>query len=328
MVVAAHPEDRGRSEHRPPVVTQSDGGEERDRLRRSFHLDRFSDHLRFERGASDRTLEAYDHDIMRMAAFLSAAGRPDPSMATTADLRSLILRLKDMGLEASSIARNISAVRTYFGFLLAEDLVTADPSDKIQAPRGWRKLPQVLTVQEIECLMNAPDLARPLAWRDRAILEFMYGSGVRVSELIDLQLRNLSVEEEVALVLGKGGKQRIVPLGRRAIGALSIYLRDVRPRLEKGRGLGRVFLNSRGQPLTRMGVWKILRRHADAAGIEKEVSPHTLRHSFATHLLEGGADLAAVQEMLGHADISTTQIYTHVDRRYLMEVHRSYHPRA
>jgi integrase/recombinase XerD len=156
----------------------------------------------------------------------------------------------------------------------------------------------------------------------------MYGSGVRVSELIDLQLRQLAIDEEVAVVLGKGGKQRLVPLGRSAISALGIYLRETRPRLERGRGGGRVFLNARGMPLTRMGVWKILRRHVQTAGIEKTVSPHTLRHSFATHLLEGGADLVAVQEMLGHADISTTQIYTHVDRKYLQEVYRRYHPRG
>jgi integrase/recombinase XerD len=296
--------------------------------RRAFLVERFLDHLRFERGVSDRTLEAYEHDITRMAAFLRAAGRASPADATAADLRALVLRLKDVGLAASSIARNISAIRTYFGFLLAEDLVVADPSERIQTPRGWRRLPEVLTVLEVERLVLAPDLAHPLAWRDRALLEFMYASGVRVSELVDLELRNLALEEEVAIVHGKGAKERIVPVGGRAVDALTIYLREVRPRLERGRGEGRVFLNARGRPLTRMGVWKILRGHVEAAGIEKPVSPHTLRHSFATHLLEGGADLAAVQEMLGHADISTTQIYTHVDRRYLAEVHRSFHPRA
>ncbi len=308
--------------------TQDALEEAADRLRRDFHLERFLDHLRFERGASDRTLQAYEHDVTRLAVFVRARGRSEPGEATTADLRALVLNLKDLGLAPSSISRNISAFRTYFGFLLAEGLVVTDPSEKLQPPRGWRKLPEVLTVGEIERLVDAPDVSRPLAWRDRALLEFMYGSGVRVSELIDLQLRDLSLDEEVALVRGKGSKERIVPLGRRAIGALSLYLREVRSRIEKGQGKGRVFLNAQGRPLTRMGVWKILRQHVEAAGIEKPVSPHTLRHSFATHLLEGGADLVAVQEMLGHADISTTQIYTHVDRRYLMEVHRSFHPRA
>ncbi|MEX0912068.1 MAG: site-specific tyrosine recombinase XerD, partial [Gemmatimonadota bacterium] len=296
--------------------------------RRDFHLHRFLDHLRFERGTSERTVEAYDHDVIRLAVFLRAHGCDDPGSATTAELRRFVLRLKDLGLAPSSIARNLSAIRTYFGFLLSEALVAADPSDRIQTPRGWRTLPEVLTHSEVARLLESPNLAHPLAWRDRALLEFMYASGVRVSELTGLQLRHLALEEEAALVQGKGSKQRIVPIGRRAVGALSLYLRETRPRIEKGKGEGRVFLNARGQPLSRMGVWKILRGHVERAGIEKPVSPHTLRHSFATHLLEGGADLIAVQEMLGHADISTTQIYTHVDRTYLAEVHRSFHPRA
>jgi len=299
-----------------------------DRLRRDFHLERFLDHLRFERGVSDRTLEAYDHDVARMAVFLASRGSRAPEAVATRELRDFVLRLKDLGLTASSISRNISAIRTYFGFLLAERLTDADPSEKLRTPRGIRSLPEVLSVEEIDRLLGAPDLSHPLAWRDRALLETMYGTGIRVSEAIDLRLRNLALEEEVALVRGKGNKERIVPIGRRAIGALTIYLRETRPRLDRGGSDGRVFLNARGAPLSRMGIWKILRGHVEAAGIEKPVSPHTLRHSFATHLLEGGADLTAVQEMLGHADISTTQIYTHVDRRYLAEVHRSYHPRA
>jgi integrase/recombinase XerD len=301
---------------------------DRDALLRRFHLPRFLDHLRFELGTSERTAEAYQHDVTRLAAFAAAAGRASPGDVTAADLRKLVLRLKDLGLAPGSIARNLSAFRTYFGFLLAEGLVTADPSEKVQTPRGWRTLPEVLSVAEVQRLLEAPDLAHSLAWRDRALLEFMYASGVRVSEAIDLLVRNLSLEEGLATVRGKGSKERIVPVGRRAIGALSLYLRETRPRLEKGRGEGRVFLNARGRPLSRMGVWKILRGHVTTAGIEKPVSPHTLRHSFATHLLEGGADLMAVQEMLGHADISTTQIYTHIDRRYLAEVHRSFHPRG
>lgn len=297
-------------------------------LARAFHLPAFLDHLRFERGLAELTLRGYEHDIARLAAFLHARGRTSPGAATTADLRALILELKDLGLAPASIGRNLSAIRTYFGFLLGESLVVADPSERVQPPKGWRTLPDVLSVDEVDRILQAPDLAHPLAWRDRAMLEFAYASGVRVSELIGLRLRDLSLEEEFALVYGKGSKERLVPVGRRAIGALGIYLRETRPKLEKGKGEGRVFLNARGSPLTRMGVWKILRGHVESAGITKAVSPHTLRHSFATHLLEGGADLIAVQEMLGHADISTTQIYTHVDRRYLAEVHRAFHPRA
>lgn len=297
-------------------------------IRREFQVDRFVDHLRFERGLSELTVSSYEHDIVRLASFSRTLDRITPSQVTTQDLRAFVLLLKDVGLAPSSIARNVSAVRTYFRFLLGENLVVSDPSERIDPPRGWKALPGVLSVGEIEKLMDAPDLSHPLAWRDRAMLEFAYASGVRVSELIGLPLRNLSLEDEFALVHGKGGKERLVPVGRRAVGALAIYLRETRPRLERGKGEGRVFLNARGAPLTRMGVWKILRQHVEAAGIEKHVSPHTLRHSFATHLLEGGADLVAVQEMLGHADVSTTQIYTHVDRRYLAEVHRSFHPRA
>ncbi|CAN5719328.1 site-specific tyrosine recombinase XerD [soil metagenome] len=295
---------------------------------RSYHLQSFLDHLAFERGLSDQTLNAYRHDIVRLASFLVNSGCGSPATATTAQLRIFVLKLKDLGLSASSIARNLSAIRTYFSFLISENLVVADPSDRLQTPRGWRTLPEVLSVEEVDKLLGAPDLSRPLVWRDRALLEFAYASGVRVSELISVRLVDLNLIDEFATVLGKGSKERLVPLGRRAIGALAIYLRETRPRLERGKGAGRLFLNARGAPLTRMGIWKILRGHVETAGISKPVSPHTLRHSFATHLLEGGADLIAVQEMLGHADISTTQIYTHVDRRYLAEVHRSFHPRA
>jgi integrase/recombinase XerD len=310
------------SRTRPAVAAPGDPTE------RVFQIPAFLDHLRFERGLSDPTIEAYRHDVVRLAAFLRQRGRADPPAVETTDLRAFVLQLKDLGLAPSSIGRNVSAIRTYFGFLLAENLVVGDPSERIQTPRAWRSLPEVLSVAEIEALVEAPDLSHPLAWRDRALLEFGYASGVRVSELIHLEIRNLLLEEGLALVFGKGSKERLVPVGRRAVGAVSLYLRETRPRLEKGRGEGKVFLNARGRPLTRMGVWKILRQHTEAAGITKPVSPHTLRHSFATHLLEGGADLVAVQEMLGHADISTTQVYTHVDRRYLAEVHRSFHPRA
>lgn len=310
------------------MTEQGDSATSTPPVPRPFHVQPFLDHLAFERGLADRTLTAYRHDIVRLASFLVGQGCGSPGAATTAQLRAFILHLKDLGLTASSIARNLSAIRTYYGFLLGENLVVSDPSDRLQTPRGWRNLPEVLTIAEIEKLMEAPDLGHALAWRDRALLEFAYASGVRVSELIAVRLVDLNLQEELATVFGKGSKERLVPLGRRAVGTLSLYLRDTRPRLERGRGEGRVFLNARGGPLTRMGVWKILRGHVEAAGIRKKVSPHTIRHSFATHLLEGGADLIAVQEMLGHADISTTQIYTHVDRRYLAEVHRSFHPRA
>jgi integrase/recombinase XerD len=322
-VVVAEPQARDRL-----LSTPEPSAAELDLTARQFGVEGFIDHLRFERNLSEQTIDAYRRDVLRMCSHARSLGRSGAGEVTTDDLRRFILLLKDMGLAPTSIARNISALHTYFRFLLGENEVVADPSERIETPKGWKTLPGVLTVAEIESLLEAPDLAHPLAWRDRAMLEFAYASGVRVSELIGIRVRDLHLDEEFASVFGKGAKERLVPVGRRAIGALGLYLRETRPRLERGQGEGRVFLNARGGPLTRMGVWKILRQHVQTAGIEKKVTPHTLRHSFATHLLEGGADLVAVQEMLGHADISTTQIYTHVDRSYLSQVHRQFHPRA
>src|SRR5690606_24831639 len=294
----------------------------------AFRLQTFLEHLLLERGLSERTLDAYGRDVGRLIAFLRARGVERPGEATAADLRAFVYDLKDRGLEATSIRRALSAVRTYFAFLLAEGHVVSDPSERLEAPRSWRRLPGVLSRGEIERLLEAPDPMDRLYWRDRALLEFAYASGVRVGELITLRLRDLWLEDGFASVYGKGAKERLVPIGRSAVRALDLYLRELRPRLEKGEGDGGVFLNARGRPLSRMGAWKILRKHVERAGIRKRVTPHTLRHTFATHLLEGGADLAAVQEMLGHADIATTQIYTHVDREYLRDVHRRFHPRA
>lgn len=294
----------------------------------AFRLQTFLEHLLLERGLSERTLDAYGRDVGRLIAFLRARGVERPGEATAADLRAFVYDLKDRGLEATSIRRALSAVRTYFAFLLAEGHVVSDPSERLEAPRSWRRLPGVLSRGEIERLLEAPDPMDRLYWRDRALLEFAYASGVRVGELITLRLRDLWLEDGFASVYGKGAKERLVPIGRSAVRALDLYLRELRPRLEKGEGDGVVFLNARGRPLSRMGAWKILRKHVERAGIRKRVTPHTLRHTFATHLLAGGCDLRSLQEMLGHADIATTQIYTHVDREYLRDVHRRFHPRA
>jgi integrase/recombinase XerD len=293
-----------------------------------FQLDRFGDFLTLEQGTSPRTLEAYRRDLERLVEYATTKGAASPVDVTSRMLREFIYYLKDIGLAPASIRRGISAVRTYFKFLMADGVVARDPSERLETPKRWRTLPDVLTVDEIERLLAAPTLDDPLAFRDRAMLELAYGAGLRVSEWITLGVRDLILEEKLVRVFGKGSKERLVPIGRSAIGAVATYIRELRPRLEKGQGKGILFLNARGEPLTRMGAWKILRRYVDRAGIQKSVSPHTLRHSFATHLLEGGADLRAVQEMLGHADISTTQIYTHVDREYLRQVHRKFHPRG
>ena len=292
-----------------------------------FAIDRFIDHLVVERGLSPRTVEAYRRDLNGFTTFLATRGVEAPARVGPGDLREFVYALKDRGLAAASIRRALSAIRTYYGFLLAEGLVAADPTERVELPRTWRRLPDALSRTDIERLLDAPDPGDPLFWRDKALLEFAYASGVRVSELTALKIRDLDLDDGLAMVLGKGSKERVVPVGRAAVRAMDVYLREIRPRLARATE-GVAFLNARGRPLTRMGVWKILRKHVRRAGIRKRVTPHTLRHSFATHLLEGGADLAAVQEMLGHADISTTQIYTHVEREYLREVHRKHHPRA
>ena len=295
---------------------------------RRFLLEPFNDFLLLEQGASPRTHEAYGRDLTRFATFALTRGASTPPDVTARLLRDYIYHLKDLGLAPASIRRNISALRTYFKFLLGEGHVARDPSERLESPKRWRTLPEVLSVAEVDRLLAAPTLDDPLVFRDRALLELAYGAGLRVSEWISIGVRDVMFDEGLVRVFGKGSKERLVPIGRRAIGALASYVRELRPRLEQGEGRGALFLNARGQPLTRMGAWKILQKYVTRAGIDKRVSPHTLRHSFATHLLEGGADLRAVQEMLGHADISTTQIYTHVDREYLRTVHRQYHPRA
>ncbi|HEY0671811.1 MAG TPA: site-specific tyrosine recombinase XerD [Longimicrobiales bacterium] len=293
-----------------------------------FFLEEFRDYLQFERGVSPRTMEAYGRDLIRLVDYSKRIGIEHVERLTPATLREFVYDLKDQGLQATSIRRTLSAIRTYFAFLIAEGHVKADPTEQVEMPKTWRRLPGVLSREDVEKILEAPDIADRLYWRDKALLEFAYASGVRVSELAGLKVRDVDLQEGVALVLGKGAKERMVPIGRSAQRALDIYIRETRPNLARQQGQGVVFLNAQGRPLTRMGIWKILRKHVKRAGVKKRVTPHTLRHCFATHLLEGGADLAAVQEMLGHADISTTQIYTHVDREYLRDVHKRFHPRS
>jgi len=299
-----------------------------DAVSRAFFVERYDDFLALEQGASVETSRAYKLDIARFVTYANVKGAKNPIDVGARTLREYVYHLKDLGLSAASIRRNISAVRSYFRFLLAEGHVVRDPSERLETPKKWRTLPDVLGVEEIEKLLAAPSLDEPMAFRDRAMLELAYGAGLRVSEWISLHVRDVMLQDHLVRVFGKGAKERLVPIGRRAIAAIAIYLRELRPKLEKGEGKGILFLNARGEPMSRMGAWKILRKYVDQVGITKPVSPHTLRHSFATHLLEGGADLRAVQEMLGHVDISTTQIYTHVDREYLRSVHKQFHPRA
>ena len=299
-----------------------------DQLARAFHLEQFAESLLLEDGASPRTIDAYRRDLTRVVQFATSKGAHAPAGITTALLRDHLYYLKDQGLAPSSLRRALSAIHTYFAFLLAEGVVRRDPSEQLEAPKRGRSLPDVMSVAEIRRLLASPSLDEPLALRDRAMLELAYGAGLRVSEWIGIAVQDLQLDEGLVRVFGKGAKERLVPIGRPALGAVALYVRELRPRLEHGAGAGKLFLNARGRPLSRMGAWKILQKHVLTAGLAKRITPHTLRHSFATHLLEGGADLRAVQEMLGHADISTTQIYTHVDREYLRSVHKQFHPRG
>ena len=295
---------------------------------RAFRLEPFRDHLSLERGLSPRTVEAYTRDVSALVTLARERSIRDPRDVEYGLLRDHVAGLAEAGRAPSTIARAISSIRGYFRFLIEEDVVDADPTELLEPPRRGRPLPSVLSVPEVEAVLGAVTPDEPAAFRDRAILEMLYGCGLRVSELCALRTRDVDLDEGLVRAFGKGAKERLIPLGADARAATRRYLRELRPRLDQGGSDGRVFLNRRGGPLSRMGVWKILRRYVERAGIEKQVTPHTLRHSFATHLLEGGADLASVQEMLGHADISTTEIYTHVDRSHLRQVHTAHHPRG
>ncbi len=297
-------------------------------LDRAFYLEQFRDYLSLEAGTSANTVHNYMRDIRRLASHASRRGAHGPDAVTAAQLREFIYDLKDLGLAPATIRRQISAIRTYYRFLVGEAHATRDPSERLESPKQWRRVPTVLTVAEVERLLVTPNAVEPLGIRDRALLELAYATGVRVSELVGLQLQHILYQDGLARVFGKGSKERIVPVGRRALGAVALYAREIRPLLDRTSGGGTLFLNARGTPLSRVGAWGVIKRAARQAGIAKRVTPHTLRHTFATHLLEGGADLRAVQEMLGHRDLSTTQLYTHVDRDYLRTVHRQFHPRA
>ncbi|GBD06551.1 Tyrosine recombinase XerD [bacterium HR21] len=287
----------------------------------------FAAHLRFEHGLAENTLRAYLHHVRTYSSFLQALGIEHPADAALPHVEAFLRQLHELGLAASSQAQYVAALRALYRFLTLVGQTTADPTELLVLPRRQRPLPEVLSVEEVERLLQQPDVSTPRGIRDRAILEVLYGCGVRVCELCQLRLGDIFVEEGLVRVRGKGAKERLVPIGAHALEWLMQYCRRVRPLLLR-RPTDRVFLNARGGALSRMAVWKIVQEAARRAGIARRVHPHTLRHSFATHLLEGGADLRAVQEMLGHASITTTQIYTHLDRFYLREVHRSFHPRG
>jgi integrase/recombinase XerD len=291
-------------------------------------LGEFSDWLATERGVSPNTAEAYCSDLRKYVEFLASSGKSNPAAAEGKDVFAYLSFLSECGMAPSSIRREIASLRAFHRFLVAEGHGGADPTADVVLPRMWRRVPRALTLPDVERLLGQPDTARPLGLRDKAMLEFTYATGMRVSEVVGFKLKNLNFAAGTARCIGKGSRERVVPVGSVALKWVRSYIDQARPAAAKGRTVDILFLNWRGAPLTRMGFWKILAQHARAAGIKSKVTPHALRHSFATHLLEGGASLRDVQQMLGHKDIATTQIYTKVDMEYLREVIVKYHPRG
>jgi len=291
------------------------------------YLKAFLTYCKLERTLSQNTLDSYRFDLQRMCGYLHQ-NNIDAASEVTPDILSAYVRLLyDIGFAATSIQRNLSTLRGYFSFLSAENIIKNDPTEFLESPRSTRYLPGVLSVEEILSMLDAVDLQKRCGIRDRALLETLYATGMRVSELSMFAFEQALFEEGLIRITGKGSKERLVPIGAVALEWIEKYYETERPFLSKPSSDSTIFLNVRGGRISRMGIWKIIKKYAAKAGIKKRISPHTFRHSFATHLLEGGADLRAVQEMLGHANIVTTEIYTHVDREYLKEVHRSFHPR-
>ncbi|MEO0189597.1 MAG: site-specific tyrosine recombinase XerD [candidate division WOR-3 bacterium] len=277
-------------------------------------------------GSELNTIQAYLRDIKQLALFLKTQNK-DLISVKTEDLRNFIHSLFDMGLSPVSINRKISAMRSYYAFLYSNNCIDKNPAEDLEVLKVGRKLPQTLSIEEVNAIIESAEEKTPAGLRDRVCLELLYGSGLRISELLNLKISDIMTKEELLSIIGKGNKQRFVPFGKKALRAIQEYLRQGRPALMKKKKSPYLILNARGNKLSRMGFLKILRKYLIKSGIRKKITPHTFRHSFATHLLQAGADLRAVQELLGHSDISTTQIYTHIDREYLKQVHREHHPR-
>ncbi len=292
-------------------------------------LSRYFDFLRLEKQVAQNTFLSYEFDLARYRTFLQKLALDSGVDVAEEQISQFIQSLREQHLAPRSVARILSAVRGFHRFLVGEEEAADDPTQNVESLKRGKSLPAVLSVDEVDQLLKQPDTTKPLGIRDRAILETLYATGMRVSELVNLKQANLMFQEELVLVFGKGSKERLIPIGTSARKWTAKYQKESRPMYSKrGKSVDALFLNAHGTKMTRQAIWNILRACAKSAGIGKEVHPHTLRHSFATHLLEGGADLRAVQEMLGHADISTTQIYTHIDREYLKAEHRKFHPRG
>ncbi len=285
--------------------------------------------LKVEKNLTKNTISSYKNDLNVFLKYMEDIGIKDLSEISSENISSFFLSLKNLGLNERSSARYFSSIRGFFKYLIKNDYLESSPIEKMKAPKISRKLPTVLSVDEINLLLNSPSTEDKFGIRDKAILEVFYACGLRVSELINLKIVDLFLNENLIKVFGKGRKERLVPIGSTAMACIENYLLQSRPFLKKNlQSENYLFLNNRGKKFSRMGIWKIVKRYVEMSNIKKEIHPHTFRHSFATHLIEGGADLRSVQEMLGHSDISTTQIYTHIDRDYIKKVHKMYHPRG
>lgn len=288
-------------------------------------LDQFIAHLRVERGLASNTIQAYSRDLVRFLEFLEGLGRP-PAEVTREDVSDYMGSLRGR-LSGRSAARNLSAIRMFYRFLVSEGSISTSPARLVEAPRLPRRLPEILSPDEVDRLLAQPDPLQAAGSRDRAMLELLYATGLRVSELTGLRIQNVNLEAGFVRMVGKGSKERVVPMGEKAREALQTFISDGRNALLGRRSSSFLFVNQRGGSLSRQGFWKLIKRYGRAAGIRRSITPHGLRHAFASHLLEGGADLRSVQIMLGHEDISTTQIYTHVTRERLRRIHEKHHPR-
>jgi integrase/recombinase XerD len=290
-------------------------------------IDAYLDHLRVERRLADHTLESYARDLAALAAFAAGAGRGVDGLDRAA-LELFVREQRARGLAPRSVARLVAAVRGFYRFLVVDRRLERNPADDLRPPRAWPALPKFLSLEEVDTLIAQPDVTAALGLRDRAMIELLYATGLRVSELVSVRVADLHLGEHYLTCIGKGSKERLVPIGEQATDWIRKYQATARKALLKGRTSPRLFVNARGGSLSRVGFWKILKQHVRTAGLPRTVSPHVLRHSFATHLLERGADLRAIQMMLGHADLSTTQIYTHVLEARLRQVYDRFHPRA
>lgn len=295
-----------------------------------MHIKHFGQYLRIERSLSDNSIEAYLMDVTKLKQFMEMThAKVTAQQVTPKQLQGFITYVNELGMSAHSQARILSGIKAFYKYLMFEELVDKDPTALMEGPKLGRKLPDTLEYHEIEKLLDAIDLSSPEGGRNRAMLEILYSSGLRVSELVNLKRTNIYYDLGFLRVVGKGNKERLVPIGRDAMKYLTIYLEEIRPLIPvKPDQEAFVFLNRRGRQLTRVMVFIIIKDLAEKIGLKKAISPHTFRHSFATHLIEGGADLRAVQEMLGHQSITTTEIYTHLDRDYLKQVIREFHPRS